>query len=550
MDQFETFNSGATESSTHMQEVISVYLEIVKEKNRLPTYTDFFEKGITRDKLRNRCGNLTSLHSYVEENHSSELSQYITNESHVFSKLKIEELSQDIKKYKRFFITTAVVGKSVDLKFLTSIRNYCKVNDAKLLILPCADVASRQKQVNWTFDKELQNESFITTETKLNSNLFLSSIKISAKQIQPTTGLTRIGQRNGSYIFASPKQNLEYVINSTEKDSVPRAIMTTGAVTVADYDHDRYMSERVSYIAESDHVMGGIVVEVEDRRYFHFRQVQADANGRFIDLGNMYDGEEVTEVTSYLILGDWHSGSVSKTVTKVLSDIVTEVNAKHLVVHDLFDGKSINPHELHRPLNRAKLAMSGKISLTNELEGVGRDLAQLQSMIPSDGQVIVVKSNHDEFLDRYLINGEYIKDPINHRLCLELAIKYLDGEKVLKWACETYGDKFDKDRVVWLERDESFKVADIELGQHGDKGLNGSRGSLLGAEKSYGPSVIGHAHSPAILRGVYRVGTFTDLRLDYVSGPSTWLNTCCVLYPDTGMRQLINIQKTGKWRLK
>lgn len=532
-----------------MEELVSIYIDIVKEKNRLPTYSDFFERGITRDKIRSKYVNLTNLHALVEEEYNEQLSQYIAHESNVFSKLKLEELSEDIKKFKRFFITTAVVGKPVDQKFFKSIKLYCEKNNAKLLILPCADVASRQKQIKWIFDKALDTESFIFTETKLNNNLFLSSIKISAKQILPTTGLSRIGQRNGSYIFASPKQNLEYVINSTDKDSVPRAIMTTGAVTVADYDHDRYMSERISYIAESDHVMGGIIVEIENNRFYHFRQVQSDANGRFIDLGKMYDGESISDVESYLILGDWHSGSVSNTVTTVLGDIVKTVNAKHLVVHDLFDGKSINPHELHKPLNRARLALDGKISLKDELEKVGYDLAYLQAMIPEDGQVIIVKSNHDEFLDRYLINGEYIKDPINHRICLELAIKYLDGEKVLKWACETYGDKFDKKRVVWLDRDESYKVANIELGQHGDKGLNGAKGSLLGAEKSYGPSVIGHAHSPAILRGVYRVGTFTDLRLDYVSGPSTWLNTCCVLYPDTGMRQLINIQKTGKWRL-
>jgi len=532
-----------------MEELVKIYLEIVKEKRRLPTYSDFHERGISRDSIRRKSANLTNLHGVVEDEYNEELSKYIAHEANVFSKLKLKELSEDIKKYKRFFITTAVNGKSVDMNFLKSIQTYCKKNNAKLLILPCADVASRSNKVRWIFDKVLDEESFIFTETKLNNNLFISSIKISAKQIIPTTGLSRIGQRNGSYIFASPKQNLEYVVNSTEKDSVPRAIMTTGAITVADYDHDRYMSERTSYIAENDHVMGGLIVEIENARYYHFRQVQADANGRFVDIGKMYDGEVVREVPSYLIMGDWHSGSVSKTVRAVLQDIVKEVNAKHLVVHDLFDGKSINPHELNKPLNRAKLALENKLSLRDELYNVGQDLAYMQSLIPPEGQVIVVKSNHDEFLDRYLINGEYVRDPINHRICLDLAARYLDGEKVLKWACETFGAPFDHDRVVWLERDESYKVADIELGQHGDKGLNGAKGSLLGAEKSYGPSVIGHAHSPAILRGVYRVGTFTELRLDYVSGPSTWLNTCCVLYPDTGMRQLINIQKTGRWKL-
>ena len=78
-------------------------------------------------------------------------------------------------------------------------------------------------------------------------------------------------------------------INSADKNKLPHAIMTPGAVTLPEYGGDRYMSERISYIAENDHICGGIIVEIANRKRFHFRQIQASKDGSFIDLGMEYD---------------------------------------------------------------------------------------------------------------------------------------------------------------------------------------------------------------------------------------------------------------------
>ena len=98
-----------------------------------------------------------------------------------------------------------------------------------------------------------------------------------------------------------------------------------------------------------------------------------------------------------------------------------------------------------------------------------------------------------------------------------------------------------------MKIDEDYKVAGIQLGVHGHLGANGSRGSLANMEKSYNKSVTGHSHSPAILRDAWVVGTSSRLRLDYNQGPSSWLNTFCLVYPN-GQRQLINIIE-GKYKL-
>lgn len=521
--------------------IIRKYLSFVKKEKRLPTYADFGRLGVTKNKIRHHFTNIESLHLTVSEEHTEKLHTIVAHEDYVFSKVKLKELSEDLKKYKMFFITTAVTQKEVDENFLSSIRHFCKVNEAKLLILPSADVHSTNAKVKWIFDPLLKEDTFIHTDVKVNDNIFLSSIKVIAKQINPTTGLSRIGQRNGSYIFASPKQFLEYIATGPSKNKVPHAIMTPGAVTKNEYSKVKYMNDRTAYIAESDHVMGGIILKIDDSKTFHFTQVQADSKGRFINRSVEYSPDGAFErVSSTLVLGDWHSGATDEKVIKTLPTLIKEFNAQDLIIHDMFDGSSISPHDLPHPL---KMAMKDNISLLKELEQGAKDLDWLTGLVP--GKIIVVKSNHDEWLERYLHDSNYIKDAQNHRICLDLSMKLLDGLNVLQYAYETYGGLKNKDRIIWLDRDQSYKIGDVELGAHGDIGANGSKGTLNSLEKAYGPCVVGHVHSPAILRYVWRVGTLTKMKLSYNRGPSSWVHTCCAVYPN-GSRQLTNLMK-GKW---
>lgn len=529
-----------TETTEDKKEAIIIaYSSIVGEKERLPTYSDFIEYDINRDKIKRHFGNLTRLHSFVEENHKDILENNIAHESIIFSKKVLEGLDKSLEKYKRFFITTAVNGKSVNLNFYNTIKNYCKQNNALLLILPCADVASTSKMVSWTFDKVIKDEFFINREIALNTKVYISNIKLSAKQINPTTGLSRIGQRNGSYIFASPKQALEYVATSAQKDRSPLAIMTTGAITVPDYATDKYMSERTSYIAENDHVIGGVIVEVVNSKKFHFRQVQANGYGEFVDLGVRYfpNKEETENVPVNFYGGDWHSGSTCPMVKKGLTKLFSDMEINDFIVGDFFDGKSISHHDINIPLKRVKKIMDKKHSLVQELKEGGKDFNWLISQI--SGSVVAVKGNHDEVLERFLMNASYVKDDNNHYDSLDLAKKYLEGHNVIKEAYKIHGNIDQFERIIWLERDEEYKIANVECGQHGDLGPGGSKASLMSLEKSYGNCIVGHTHSAAILRGVFRVGTFTVFDLDYTKGPSAWTKTGCLIYDD-GSRQLIN----------
>jgi hypothetical protein len=77
------------------------------------------------------------------------------------------------------------------------------------------------------------------------------------------------------------------------------------------------------------------------------------------------------------------------------------------------------------------------------------------------------------------------------------------------------------------------------LGQHGDVGSNGSRGSLNQYRTLNTKIIVGHYHSPGRKDGAIAVGTSTKLRVGYNNGPSSWLQSHVIIHED-GKAQHIN----------
>jgi hypothetical protein len=78
---------------------------------------------------------------------------------------------------------------------------------------------------------------------------------------------------------------------------------TTGAVTVPNYTDSRAGKQ-----GEFHHILGAVVVEIESRKKFHLRHIQARKDGAFIDLNQAYfpDGEIQPTDATIVILGDAH----------------------------------------------------------------------------------------------------------------------------------------------------------------------------------------------------------------------------------------------------
>jgi len=541
--------------------ILDVFKRQLRDNGEAPAMADLVQAGLSKDVL-NRCfGSLGALEALVRKE-SPELFKDVTIRS-LFSPSAFASLDKAVAEKKRFVITTAVTGCKVHEGFYASVKEFCRENDAALLIMVTSDPAhnrdrgepgvSKQERYG-TIAAKLAGEHIVLRDTALNDNLKLSTLKTSAKMINPLTGVKRLVQKNGNLIVASPKQIQQCVPVSNFR--LPHVGMSTGAITVSNYSTDNYMSERLAYIAEHDHTIGAIIVEIEDSELFHYRQIQADVDGSFYDIAGLqlkkYTPKGVKKVdlkkenAGALVMGDWHSGETDPIVAQAWKDLCLIVSPDYLLVHDGFNGLSINHHEEHDFIKKAQRALSGQLSLEAELKQFAADIDMLSQFAKK--AVVIVKSNHDDFLHRYLKEGKYVVDPQNHLFSLDLAKAAIQGEDALQFAIEKAVGLDDKTNVRWLKRNEDFKIARIQLGAHGDKGSNGSRGTLAQMEEAFGYSVTGHSHVPSILRGAWSVGTSSFLQLDYNSdSPSSWMNTSCIVYPN-GQRQLINCI-FGKWAL-
>ena len=454
-----------------------------------------------------------------------------------FSEGYRDELEEEIRKHKKFLITTAVMGKDVNKSFLASIKNYAEKNDALLLLLPCEDVASRGKKASpIELSNDLSDFRVVFKETYLNKNLCLCAIKTSAKQINPLSGLDRLPVKmDASLIVASPKVFLKYIPN--QHYAVPPALMTTGAVTVNNYDTDKYMSKRTSYLAENDHVYGAVVVEVENENIFHFRHVQAAKDGSFIDLGVQYnpDGSVKKVRDTIMVVGDSHVGYHDKELHERVMELAKNVNTKEVILHDIFHGSSVSHHDVGKCITNALKADENKLKLEDECAAVKSYL----EVIEREGfDVTIVKSNHDNHLFRYLNEGRYVSDPINHRFGLKLALASSEGHDPLQYAIEDLL-KFKKENIKWLREDEDYRVYGVQVSNHGSSGANGSKGSISVFEKGLGNCVTAHTHSAAIQRDAFCVGTVGLMDMKYNKGLSSWTRTCCLIY-NNGTKQLVN----------
>ena len=119
-----------------------------------------------------------------------------------------------------------------------------------------------------------------------------------------------------------------------------------------------------------------------------------------------------------------------------------------------------------------------------------------------------------------------------------LAMKVVEGEDPLKYLMETWIG-LDVHNIRWLSLDESYKVYNVELGQHGALGANGARGNKNTFDMCLGKCVVGHSHTAGIMRDVFVVGIACNKDQGYNKGFSSWTHTSCVVY-ENGTRQLIN----------
>lgn len=533
--------------------IMNDLLKLIQTRKYIPIATEFYRHSsdlFSASSVERHYGSFDGLVKAAREK-DPKVFQNIIDES-LFTDESFKALRAKISENKRFIITTAITGCDPHEDALAAVRTYCKSTGAFLLVLPCSDPAkSKEHKGKWSLSDKLPKESIVFKDVALNDNIGISTIKMSAKQLQPLTGIKRISQSRGSTIVASPKQFLEFAPNSNNNTEIPRALMSTGAITKAQYRTDMYMSERTAYLAEQDHTLGAIIVEIKNGKIFFFRTVTFDKRtGAFCDIDKKYHANgKVEKITADLIqTGDWHVMSTCPQTRQMAKELVTLLKPKYLTFEDFFDGISINPHEKGNVLTQSIRAKAGLMSLETELIANQRELDELCEW-PAEN-IVMKYGNHEDFLKRYLTGDEFLKQPQNKILAMKLTIALEEDRKApFEYAMRVLFPIKNQSKVRFLSVDDSFKVKGIENGAHGHKGKAGRRNpGLAEVEDCYGAANVGHNHSSGIFRSVYRVGTGTNLQLSYNDGPSAWTQTHLIQHSDKSRQLIHNIK--GEWRLK
>jgi len=481
---------------------------------------------------------------------------------------EIPELEPLEVKGSRFAVTTVDINASLNYDVIHALKSYAAINDVKLIAIPQGirkkDVAEAIYEYNNfepSFDQdaptipllvELKQLGFTIalSEIPLHSFLTVKPIFINPKVANPVIGLGPLANKYKSMIIPSTKQVLE--TRPSAKHELPYILASTGTISDSVYCED-FLETKQEAIAEADHAHGAVVVEIDEDGLFHIRHLTCKDKKTFIDKGVRYPSQAVMKVKA-IIPGDWHSGYTDVVAASVLFDVAEETEAEAVVLHDLGDGHSTNPHQKHQNIALGHLARLGKLDVAMEIAGITHDLHEWEKRVE---KVYVVRSNHDEFIDRELENGKYTSHPLSSQdlavvagAVVETSWKTNDIPYALPIAIEKLAyEKLNMPRLqktTFMERDVSFSIAGVDISHHGDKIINGRPTSIHNVSMSIPISVVGHTHAPAMFRNTYRVGTSSLLDLSYNKGLCSWMHTFALLYED-GSVQLINIINGKPW---
>jgi hypothetical protein len=374
--------------------------------------------------------------------------------------------------------------------------------------------------------------------------IFCGEANILPTATRPISGFENYTGR-ASTILPHARQELQSVASL----GPAKLIYTTGTATLRNY-----LQKRVGLVAEHYHAYGALIVEVDaDGRWF-VRQLRATEDGAFQDLdvvvsrGRVTTGNRV-EGISY---GDIHVEEIDpivRAITWGAGGIADTLRPRYQFFHDLHDHYRRNHHELRNPHAMFRRFVDRQESVEDELR---KDAEFLKESLRPWSKSIVVGSNHNEALDRWLREVDFRADPVNAQFYLKAqAMVYADlvkGRAGNVLAALLYGMGVPRS-VRFLDGDESFvtcrKAGGIEH-IHGHDGPNGARGTPRGFERLGRRTTTGHTHVAGIVGDVVTSGTSSKLRLAYNRGASSWTHSHTIEYPN-GCRAVITLID-GRWR--
>ncbi len=473
------------------------------------------EMGVSERTIRKWCSENFGLKEKAE----------VVSEQYLEAQKRKTDKRKNIK-----FISWGQNNTPVHDGFYKNIEAYAKKHNADIHI-----ILGRYKNPTSVFQDAEQEFWVEEVEKYMDANrhniheyvTIMGDVKIQPTAVNPMSGMQALSGVD-SCIFGAPKVQMETI--PVLEGMKPKMMVTTGAIT-----QRNYTDSKSGKLGDFHHVLGFCIVEIKDKDTFFIRQVTADEKtGAFNDLYYNVSNGKVTknDTIAAAVLGDLHLGEHDdKVINTTFNVLLKKLKPANLVLHDVFNGHSISHHEAKNPFKLYEREQDGTNSVKKEVDFMLNWLEKVK-----DYNVTIVRSNHDDFIDRWLMNCDWKRNIKNAKEYIEYSHILLSGQAPKGIIPYLINQKFPKMKT--LDRTSMFSVKGWELGQHGDLGSSGSRGSLLNFRKLNTKCIVAHYHSCGRKDGAISVGTSTKLRVGYNTGASGWLHAHAIVHND-GKTQLI-----------
>jgi len=448
-----------------------------------------------------------------------------------------KQKQHDVSK-KRFLITAAQNATKINVGFWKNLQVYAEHIGAEILVIPyryhnpTSIILETDKKQEWWDDKIIP---YLTLNRHdLNNKLtVLSNVKIQPTAMLPLQNLESLCRE--SCIVGHPRVHMKSLPVIDDK---PRIMFTTGNLT-----KPNFTDSKIGHISEFHLTYGAVIVEIKDEETFYARQITAKDNGNFNDLyWNVNDGKVTrNHEVSAVIKGDIHYGAHDeKVINRSFSELIPKLNPKEIFLHDLADFKSINPHEEKNWIQQYRNEVEEVSSLKNEIEKILNFLDTIKKY-----NLVIVFSNHDNFLDRFIINADPKKNIKNAFEFIEYAKVLLENKAPNGLLGYIINQKFPN--IKCLPRDGSYKVKGWELSKHGMDGAGGSKGGIQQFKRLNTKIVTAHSHGVARFDGAVQVGCNCKLRQGYNHGASDWVHSDVIIHNDGKCQTILYIGKNAEF---
>lgn len=446
-----------------------------------------------------------------------------------------------VKIKKNVVVTSAVDGSPINTKFLETLKTYCKHNNAELVILP---VLNKVKFFENRFPDEIKPYLVSSSTVLDDANVeLMGHIKLGTTLDNPLHAMKPFS-KGRSVVFGHPQVQLQTLPRKTEK--YPSIMATTGTVSL-----ERYGDSKTANKAKFNHSFSALFI---DKSSGNMRHLHYDGVG-FYDLSEYYSENKLVENqrAAAIVTGDEHVNFYDESILEATygkTGMVQTLKPEFIVRHDVLDCYSISHHHAKNVFTRYGKHLSGNNNIEDELKAT---VKFIEDTTPDFAKSLIVASNHNSHLLRYLNEADPKNDMVNAKIYHQLMYMMLDSVKT-NGKVISYPDPFTlwakqqnvPKNVTFLSENDNFTIAGIDITLHGDRGANGSRPAASSFSDLPQKTVVGHSHSPSINKSCYTVGTSSLLKMDYNRGLSSWHQSHVIIHPN-GKRQLIFIID-GRWR--